>query len=301
MKIYENVSELPQGTASDKIIPGCMVLEGGAWRGIYTQGALDCLMQQDINLQTTIGVSAGAMSGYSYVAGQIGRAGRINLTYRHDPRYVGLPALMANHGVTGFDFVFGEVDKLLPLDRKRFFDPARRFIAVATNCLDGKATYFDKDRIGSGIFKAIQASATVPYVSKMVLIDGIPYLDGGCAVKVPYSWALEQGFEKIIVIRTRDKAYRKLVPEKPKAIIRTEYRRYPAIREELETEAVRYNASLDQLDQLEKDGRVYVLAPSRPVTIRRFESDMEKLGALYHLGYDDAQAHIQEIKQYLGQ
>ena len=86
MEVYSKLDQIPCGIASNKTIDGCIVLEGGAFRGLYTAGVLDALMENDINLSCTIGVSAGAMNGVNYVAGNIGRTARINLKYRHDSR-----------------------------------------------------------------------------------------------------------------------------------------------------------------------------------------------------------------------
>ena len=91
---YSKMDQIPQGNASENITEGCLVLEGGAFRGLYTQGVLDAMMQNDINLSCVIGVSAGALGGLNYVSGQIGRSARINLSYRHDSRYVGVKALI---------------------------------------------------------------------------------------------------------------------------------------------------------------------------------------------------------------
>jgi len=88
-KTYSGISKIPSGRASDKLTEGCLVLEGGAFRGLYTQGFLDALMLADINLSCVIGVSAGALGGANYVSGQIGRSARINLNYRADSRYIG--------------------------------------------------------------------------------------------------------------------------------------------------------------------------------------------------------------------
>ena len=38
MKVYSKVAEIPTGNAPDVITEGCLVLEGGAFRGLYTQG-----------------------------------------------------------------------------------------------------------------------------------------------------------------------------------------------------------------------------------------------------------------------
>ena len=135
-KIFSKIDKIPRGRASNKISKLCLVLEGGAFRGLYSEGVLDALMLAGINAECTIGVSAGAMNGMNYVSGQIGRAARINLTYRHDSRYIGLKAIKTNKGVVGFDFVMNQIDEEA-FDEEAFFDRRKRFVVVATNCLPG--------------------------------------------------------------------------------------------------------------------------------------------------------------------
>ena len=166
-KIYSHIDKIPSGSASRKVTEGCLVLEGGAFRGLYSQGFMDAMMKADINMQCTIGVSAGAMAGMNYVAGQIGRSARVNLRYRHDSRYVGIQAVRHNKGLIGFDFVFDGLKESDPFDGKRFFEPERRFVAVATNCLTGEAEYFEKGHC-TNIFHAIRASASMASLIWMV-------------------------------------------------------------------------------------------------------------------------------------
>ena len=94
------------------------------------------------------------------------------------------------------------------MDMDRFMKPDRRYVAVTTNCLTGEAEYFEKGRC-SNIIQAIRASSTMPYISPMVMIDNTPHLDGGCSCKIPYKWAIDQGYEKIMVIKTRESSFRK--------------------------------------------------------------------------------------------
>lgn len=141
-KVYSGIDRLPKGEAADRLTEGCIVLEGGAFRGVYGEGVLDALMEADLNFRCTIGVSAGALNGATYVSGQIGRSARINLRYRHDSRYVGARALRNNHGVIGFDFAFETLERDDPFDRARFMEPNRRFIAVAANCKTGENNLF---------------------------------------------------------------------------------------------------------------------------------------------------------------
>lgn len=298
-RTFSGINQLPKGDASDKITPGCIVLEGGAFRGIYGEGVLDAFMKHDINMQCTIGVSAGALNGLNYVAGHIGRAARINLGYRFDKRYVGLKALKQNHGLIGFNFLFDDTKDFYPFNEERFFQPEREFIAVVTDCNTGKPLYFRKDNC-SDIYKAIQASASMPYVSKMVDVDGIPCLDGGCSDKIPYNWAIQRGFEKIIVVRTQTRSYRKKEDKtKSERMMKRMYRKYPEFESRLEKMDMDYNRQCDEIEELEKQGRILVIAPSKDLKVGRIEKDLEKLGRQYHLGYSDAEKRMEEIKKYL--
>lgn len=299
-KVFSGVQDLPTGYSSDSITNGCLVLEGGAFRGIYSEGVLDALMEAGINMQTTIGVSAGAMNGMNYVAGQIGRSARFNLTYRHDDRYVGWQAYRNNKGLIGFDFAFqNDHSVIAPFDLQRFSDPRRRFIAVATNVKTGKPEYFDRDTCGN-ILQAVRASATMPYVSKPVLVDDYPCLDGGCSDKIPFHWALKHGFEKIVVVRTRDESFRrKLNLKRDHLMAHMFYHKHNPFMQVLAKSNARYNKLCDEMDRLKQKNRIFVIAPMKPVDVSRIEGDMEKLGALYYQGYHEAQKLIPALKAYL--
>ena len=299
MKVYSGFSGIPEGKAPRRIAEGCLVLEGGAFRGVYTAGVLDVMMREGINLRCVVGCSAGALNGLNYMAGQIGRTGRINLGYRHDPRYVGGGPLRREGSLISFDFLFRQTEAFEPLDRGRFYDPARRYAVVAADCETGEAVFPERDTCGD-IFRAIQASASMPYVSRMVDVDGHKCLDGGCCCKIPYAWATDQGYEKLVIVRTREIAFRK-PPAKAaqKRLAERAYRRYPAFAEKLARSDEDYNAQCDAIDALARSGRAFVIAPSEPVRVGRLERDMEKLGALYWLGYHDAQRQLEALRDYL--
>ncbi len=297
--LYSRYMQLPLAQASDSITPGCLVLEGGAFRGVYSSGVLDVLMEEDINFSCTIGVSAGALNGVNYVAGAIGRSARVNLGFRHDRKYVGVSALLRSRSIIGYDFLFQETPQFLPLNMDRLMDPRRRFVVVATNCFTGETEYFEKGKC-SDILLATQASASMPLVSRMVTVDGRPCLDGGCSVHIPIRWALEQGYEKIVVVRTRQRGFRR--KEKDGRIERLEkrvYRNYPQFLEALQASKATYNRTCDLLDRLEQEGRIFVLAPMREVRVTRLEGDMEKLGNLYEEGRLETRTLLPKLREYL--
>ena len=107
IQTYTDISKIPYGHASSEITPGCIVLEGGAFRGLYNQGVLDALMKNDINFACTIGTSAGALAGFNYTAGLIGRSARVNFTYRHYTDYVGWGGAL-NHAHSPVRLTCGE-------------------------------------------------------------------------------------------------------------------------------------------------------------------------------------------------
>lgn len=297
-KIYENVDQLPNGTASDIITEGCIVLEGGAFRGLYTRGVLDALMLNDINFRATIGTSAGALAGYNYVSGNIGRMARFNLTYRHDSDYVGVRPFMKSHSIIDLDLCLKDYNTIEPFNTARFFNPEKRFVAVCTECATGKTLYFEKDTC-SNIVDAVKASASMPFVSKMIDVDGRYCLDGGASCKIAYQWAIDQQYSKIVVVKTRDNAYRKKTEERN--IARKVYRKYPEFAESLDKSNGSYNRQCDEIEQLEKEGRIFVITPSQKVTVSRLESNMDKLADLYWLGFNDALANLSRLKEYLSE
>ncbi|MBR1796850.1 MAG: patatin family protein [Clostridiales bacterium] len=297
-KVYSGWDELPKGYASDKITEGCIVLEGGAFRAVYTSGVLDVLMKENINMSCVCGVSAGAMNGANYAAGQIGRSGRINLRYRHDRNYVGVKPMITQHGVIGFDFVFGELDGVEPFDYEAF--SGRRFVAVTTDVDTGRPHYWEKKNC-KDLFQAIRASASMPYVSAPVEVEGTYNLDGGCSVNIPYRWAIEQGYKKIIVVKTRSDDYRDPLPtDRRLRLIERIYKDKPALAYDLCHTPERYNLEIDELHYLTAQHRLFTITPSRSLDdIGRLESDMEKLGALYYLGVKDAEERLEDLKGYL--
>lgn len=289
--------KVPNGKSTPNLTPGCICLEGGAFRGLYTSGVLDALMENGISMQTVIGVSAGAFNAINYTAGHIGRSARLNLYFRHDSRYVGLNAMVHNKGVIGFDFVFERFARTDPFDHVRFMRKEQRLIAVATDVISGKPQYFEKG-IVSDILKAVRASASMQYMSKPVSIDGKKCLDGACTVSIPFKWAVDNNFDKIIVVRTRPKDFRKDETEITK--ISSMYKRHTEFYNQLKNSKVRYNQECDEIEKLEEEGKVFVLYPQNPIGVSKLEGNTDKLYECYMQGYNDTISALPALTEYLG-
>ena len=296
MKVYSKIDEIKLKNAKDNLVDGVLALQGGAFRGVYTSGVLDCLMENDINLNTCVGISAGALNGVNYISGNIGRSAKINLEYRHNPNWVGYKALKSDRGIVGFSFIFNKITDKLPFNYNRFYSKDRTLYALVTNINTGlqeAITNHQKELI----FTAVKASASMPYISQPVKINDNYYLDGGCKFQSPIRFSLTLN-KKIVYVATRDINYRE--DESRQTGRFNIYRKYPKFIKSLDESNKRYNQDSDLIDELVKEGKVFRIAPSKPINIKRFEGDMEKLGALYQLGYNDCKRNISALKKFLG-
>jgi len=278
-----------------------LVLEGGSLRCMFSAGAVDLMMEKGIAFDGLFGVSAGALTGVSFVSGQRGRTAEVNLSFVNDKRYLGFRNLVLHRSLFNFDFLFGEVsDTLVPLDREAFQNSPCEFTAVSTNCLTGEPVFSEKSQCGD-IYAAIRASASLPLMAPIVQVDGAPCLDGGVSLSIPYMRALEEGYDKVVVVTTREHGYRKPPVSRPAArVYARAYRRYPELVKALLRTPRRYGAELDQLDRLEAQGRLFVLRPPEPVTVSRAEKDTDKLRALYQQGMNTCAKHLDALAEYLG-
>ncbi len=282
------------------MIKAALVLEGGALRGMYTSGVLDTFLKNNMEFECVAGVSAGALNAMSYISKQPGRSAKINLEYCDDPRYIGRKAFIKNKGIIGYDYLFGDIsENKVPFDYKSFENTNQRFIIVTTNCEKAETEYLEKSNCND-LFKAAQASSSMPLASAMVEINNNHYLDGAVTTSIPVKWALEQGYEKVVVVLTRDKTYRKpMLSNKMKKLYKLAYHKYPKLIEKLNTMPERYNKLQDEIIDLEKEGKIFIIRPEKEVTVSRLEKDKEKLENLYKEGIAEAEKNLDALKEYL--
>ena len=277
-----------------------LALEGGSLRCMFTAGGVDVMMERGILFDGVFGVSAGALTGVNYVSGQIGRTAQVNLDYVNDKRYLGLGNLILHKSIFNFDFLFGEIsDTLIPLDREAFAKSPCAFTAIATNCQTGLPVFAEKHSC-TDIYAAIRASASMPLLSPMVMVEGQPCLDGGVSLSIPYQKPLDEGYEKVVVITTREHGFRKPQVTRPIArLYARRYRKYPNLIQQLLATPRRYAQELEELDRLEAQGKLYVIRPPKPVTVSRTEKDVKKLRALYVEGRQTCQSQLDQLFHYL--
>lgn len=262
-----------------------MVLEGGAVKGIFTSGVLDYLMKRDFYPEYVVGVSAGACNAVDYVSKQPGRTRDCFITRRPDERYLRFSNVFRHRPVYDMDMVFDQFpNKSHPFDFDTFYRSPMKCEMVVTNCLTGKAEYKTPDPDKKKFMDTCRASSSMPFVSPLVMLDHVPYLDGGIADSVPLARAQQLGYEKIVVVLTKNRGYRKEPSRIFTKMAAYEYRKYPKLCQTIARRYVAYNRTMERLEKLEEEGKIFVIRP-RMKAIGRMEQDRKKLAAFYVDGY----------------
>ena len=275
-----------------------LVLEGGGFRGMYTCGIIDVFMENHIDFDQVVGVSAGAAFGCNIKSRQIGRALRYNKRFCRDPRYSGLKSFIKTGDLYNKEFAYGIVPTILdPFDTKTFKENPIRFTLVCTDIHTGKPIYHEIENGDATDIEWIRASASIPIVSKPVKLDGYELLDGGVSDSIPVDWMLERS-SKTVVVLTRDKSYRKK-PMKYINLLKKAFKEYPKLQKALENRHIVYNETLDRIEQLEREGRIFVIRPSKPIACAMIEKDPNHLQEIYDVGRKDALNYLNDLKEYL--
>ena len=262
-----------------------LVLEGGGMRGVFTCGVLDYFMDNDIRFPYTIGVSAGACNGLSFMSRQRGRAKYSNIDMLEKYNYIGFRHYIRKRNIMDFDLLFREFpEHLVPYDYDSYFSSPDRFEMVTTNCLTGEPNYFEEKKDKNRVIDIVKASSSLPIMCPIAYVDNIPMLDGGIVDSIPIERSINQGYEKNIVVLTRNKGYRK--EKKDVKVPSFVYRKYPAVREALSNRNKLYNHQLELIERLEEEGNALVIRPEKPIIVDRIEKDTGKLVALYEEGYE---------------
>lgn len=277
----------------------CLVLEGGGNRGSYTAGVLDAFLDNNIYIPNIYAVSAGALNSLSYLSRQRGRSFRINKEYALSKRCIDYKRILKLQSVLNLDFLFNEVNNEIdPFDVEEFDKNKENFIVTCTNIVTGapvykNISYYQRD------LEYIKASASLPLFTKIVEVDSLKLLDGGMSDSIPVIKALEDNYDKIIVVLTRDKEY-KCKPYKLMNAYKTKYFRYPNLIKSMENRFNKYNVTRDLIVSLEKQGKVLAIYPSEQLIISNLEKNEDKLTNVYNIGYNDATRMISKIKKYIG-
>lgn len=266
-------------------------------RGMYTAGVIDAFLDNDVHVDGIVGVSAGACFGCNLFSKQRGRVLRYNTRFMGDPRNVSIWSLITTGDIINRKFAYYEIPtKYDVFDEEAFEQSGGEYTVVVTNVDTGRPEYLRMTNL-LGQIEALRASASMPFVSRMVKYEGKKYLDGGISDSIPVRAAMEMGYDKLIVVLTQPADYVK--GPMNERLIRAYYRRYPQLVKTLVNRHATYNAQSEDVKRLEGEGKIFVIRPKAPLQIDRLEKKPERLKAVYELGIEDANASMQAMREYL--
>ncbi len=276
-----------------------LIMEGGAMRGMFTAGVMDVFMENGIEFDGAIGVSAGAAFGCNYKSRQIGRVIRYNKRFCKDARFCSFRSLIKTGDLFGAEFCYHTVPDTLDLfDTEAYLANPMDFYVVCTDVETGKAVYINSDEAGDDALEYFRASASMPLVSRVVEINGRGLLDGGIADSVPIQFFESIGYDRNVIILTQPMGYVKK-PSAAAKIMKLALKKYPKVIETMENRHNEYNETLAYIEKKEKAGEILVIRPEAKLPIGRIEHNPDNLQKVYDLGRKAGEKYLNNVKAFI--
>lgn len=276
-----------------------LVLEGGAMRGIFSCGVIDVFMENGIEFDGVVGVSAGACFGCNVKSEQIGRAYRYSRKYGSDYRYGSFKSFFKTGDMYDYDFCYNILPfELDVFDSETYKNSPKEFHIVATDVNTGESVYHVSEGDIKEDLEWIRASASMPLVSNIVHIGDKELLDGGMADAMPLKYFENCGYNRNVVILTQPPEYRKK-KNKLMPLIRMKYSKHKGIVHAMDVRHVMYNEQLDYIAKREATGEVIVIRPPKPLNIGKTEKDPLKYDEAYETGRRVGEEYLERVKAFL--
>lgn len=276
-----------------------IILEGGAMRSVFAAGVLDFFMEKKVEISNVLAVSAGAYAGMNYVSGQKGRVIDAVIKPLEKEKYMGVTTFFRKGTFFDMDYLFDVVPKSqAPFDFETFQNSDIRFLMNTTDCDTGKCIYHENFESEEQFWKLCRAANSLPFISRITHHNGSALLDGGLADAIPVVKALEEGWERLIIVLTRKDDYRKKYRHFYMLLMRLIYHKYPKLIKTVAERADKYNESLAVVEKLQKEGKALVIRPTE-MTVMNQEANVKTLMKYYYHGYEQAREREAEIREFL--
>ena len=277
-----------------------LILEGGAMRGMFTSGVLDVFMENGIEFDGAIGVSAGATFGCNFKSRQIGRAIRYNKRFSHNWRYCSIRSLIFTGDLYGADFCYNKLPNELDIfDLETYRKNPMEFYCVASDCVTGEPVYKKLENCDAKDLTWMRASASMPLASSVVKVDGYKLLDGGMTDSIPLKYFESLGYDRNVVILTQPREYQKK-PASLMGLMRIMLKKYPKLVDAMSRRHIVYNEETSDVFAKADCGEVFVICPKEPLGISRTEKNPDELQRVYDEGRNLATDLLPSIKSFLG-
>ena len=280
---------------------GTLILEGGASRGVFTAGVIDYFMDKELFFSHVVGVSAGACCAADYLSKQRGRTKKCMIPMNKSLNYYhSIPELFRKRSLIDMELIFEVMPReIYPFDFETYFNSETSCEIVTTNCITGKAEYMTEREDEERLLKMVRASCSLPLISPIVKIDGIPYMDGGMADSIPLDRGYFHGNEKIVIVLTKNKGYyKKPIPKRLAQLYRRKYRSYPNFIQAIMQREKVYNETMRRVEELEEKGEIFVIRPQVKL-IGQMERNKQQMEKFYGHGYHLMEKEFEGLMEYL--
>jgi len=276
-----------------------LILEGGAIRGIFTAGVLDCLLDKDIYFPYVAGVSVGVSNASGFISRQKGRSKKI-LTHENTRTFFGLPNILRTGRVLDLDeCIIKYAYDNFPYDFETFHKSETMWEAVVANCETGEAEYVHDFKDDAETLEFCKASCSLPFICKPINLRGKKYLDGSLADSIPFQRALDMGCEKILLVLTKADLHEATDYKKLRFLVDMFYRRkYPKLADTILGRKDQYLRQMEEIEKMEREGRAMIIKPDE-TTVAHFENNKEKLEKCYQDAYKLMERRFGELEAFL--
>ncbi|MEI6101183.1 MAG: patatin family protein [Eubacteriales bacterium] len=280
-----------------------LIFEGGGMRASYTSGILNNLLEHEIYFDYVAGISAGSSHTVNYISRDVQRAKQSFVDLVLDPKFGGWGSFLKGEGYFRAQYLYEETTypgATLPFNFDAFRANPARLRVGAFRQDSGEMVYFTKDDMTdvARLMRIVRSSSSIPIFMPPTEVDGYTYVDGGMGGGIALDIAKQDGFKKFFVVLSRERGF-KMKPAGFKGFLKAYYRRHPLVAQAMIERYAIYNRTLEELAELERQGRAYLVYPDvMPVSNR--EKDFEKLSESYRLGYAQGKKDAPRWKEFLG-
>lgn len=281
-----------------------LVIEGGGMRNSYTAACITELINHGVNFGWVGGISAGASHTVNFLSRDPKRARESFVEFGANPRTGGIRSMMRGTGYFNAEYIYetaGAPDNDMPFDWETFTANPTPFRIGATRADNGETVYWGREDIHDlpGLMKRVRASSTLPGLMPVPSIDGVEYVDGalGASGGLIIDAALNDGFEKFLVLRTKPKGYVRPPLRSPR-LVRQLLRKRPAVAEAMIARPAKYNAAADKIVQLEKAGQAKVFYPEN-LRVSNTERRLSRLRESWASGMEQTQREWDDWMRFL--
>ena len=290
---------------TSNVFKTALLFEGGSMRAAYSCAVAAYLLEQGVYFQNVYGVSAGSSNTVNYVSRDVNRTVGSFTEFVHLANIGDWSTFLQHKGLFNAKYIYeqaGLPDGPLPFDIDTFNASPARATIVSFDRDAGCDLYFRKEdlRTTPELMVRVRASSTIPLMMPPPLVDGRYCYDGGFATGggLPLELIEKDGFQKVFVVRTRKRGFRK--PPRGNEWARAFFWRRPHMRDAMLTRNARYNAACDLLDERERQGKAYVFYCDE-LTLSGSERDYDELMRNFQSGYAQIRRDWGKLMDFLDQ